>query len=93
MISKEDIVKVAGLSRLSLTDAEIKEYQKEFTSILGFFEVLSEVNTDGIIATAQITGLENVTTKDYVTSFSSKELLKCSNQEKVKTQLAVAAVM
>jgi len=93
MISKEDIIKVAGLSRLSLTDAEIEEYQKEFTSILGFFEVLSEIDTDGVVATAQITGLKNVTTKDEVENFPSEELLNCSNQAKVKTQIAVAAVM
>lgn len=93
MISKEDIVKVAGLSRLSLTDKEIEEYQKEFTNILGFFEILSEVNTDGVVATAQITGLENVTTEDVVTSFDSEKLLECSKQTKVKTQIAVSAVM
>ncbi len=93
MISKEDIIKVAGLSRLSLTDKEIEDYQKEFTNILGFFDILSEVNTDGVIATAQITGLENVTTEDVVMSFDSEKLLKCSNQTKVKTQIAVSAVM
>ncbi len=93
MISKEDIIKVASLSRLSLTDTEIAEYQKEFTNILGFFDILSEVNTDGVVATAQITGLENVTTEDVVTSFDSKALLECSPLPKVNTQIAVSAVM
>ena len=93
MVSKEDIIKVAGLSRLSLTDAEIKGYQNEFTSILGFFEVLSEVNTDGVEPTAQITGLENVLRVDKVENFDSEKLIECSHQEKVKTQVAVAPVM
>ena len=38
MISKEDIIKVASLSRLSLSEKEIEQYQQEFTNILGFFE-------------------------------------------------------
>ncbi len=93
MISKEDIIKVASLSRLSLSEKEIGQYQQEFTNILGFFDTLSEVNTDGVKATAQITGLENITTEDVVDSFSSEKLLECSLQSKVKTQVAVAAVM
>ncbi len=93
MISKEDIIKVAGLSRLSLTESEIEEYQKEFTHILGFFEILSEVNTDNVEPTAQITGLTNVTVDDTVDSFDSMKLLHCSQQNQVKTEIAVAPVV
>ncbi|HID92054.1 TPA: Asp-tRNA(Asn)/Glu-tRNA(Gln) amidotransferase subunit GatC [Candidatus Peregrinibacteria bacterium] len=93
MILKEDIIKVAGLSRLSLTEVEIENYQKEFTRILDFFEVLSEVNTDGVEPTAQITGLKNVLRFDDINNFDSEKLIECSHQVKVKKQVAVAPVM
>ncbi len=93
MISQEDIIKIAGLSRLSLTEQEVQEYQEEFSNILGFFEVLSEVDTNGVEPTAQITGLENVVREDREESFDSDSLIECSPQQKVKTQIAVSAVM
>ena len=93
MVSKEDIIKVAKLSRLLLSDEEIEKYQKEFINILNFFDSLSEVNTDGVSPISQITGLENIVSDDTVSSFKSEDLLECSNLEKVRNQIAVPAVM
>ena len=92
MLTKDEIIKIATLSRLSLTDAEMEKYQKELSGILGFFEMLSEVDTEGVEPTAQITGLENGARIDTVSSFTEGDLLACSPQRKAGTQVSVAPV-
>ena len=50
---------------LALTTVGIKEkYSEQLSGILSYVEQLSEVNTDGVEPTAQVTGLENVFRED-----------------------------
>ncbi len=84
-ISISDVKKLAQLSKIKLTEDELKQYQVEITSILGFVEQLKSINTDGVEETSQVTGLVNVTRKDEISDYgvSKEELLKnAPNQEK-----------
>ncbi len=47
-----DVKKVAMLARIRLTEDEAAELGPQLSGILGYIEALSEVNTDGIPATA-----------------------------------------
>lgn len=47
-----DVNKVAMLARIRLTEDEAAELGPQLSGILGYIETLSEVNTDGIPATA-----------------------------------------
>jgi len=40
--------RIAGLARLSLGDAELERFASQLTAILGYFEKLREVPTDGV---------------------------------------------
>ena len=83
-LSKDDVLKLAKLARLKLTDAEISRYQKEFTEILTYIEQLSNADTDNLLPTYQVTGLSTVTRPDEVIDYgtSQEDLLK--NVAKVK---------
>lgn len=48
MISKEQILKIAKLSRLSLNPAEEEGFADQFTAILDYFEQMSKVDTEGV---------------------------------------------
>ncbi len=48
MISEDEIARVAHLARLSLTPAETKKLAGDLSSILGHFEQVSKVNTEGV---------------------------------------------
>lgn len=78
-LSREDILKLARLSRLRLTEAEITKYQKELTAILEYVKQLDTVDTDGLTPTYQVTGLtsadDNSTREDIVTDQVDRELL------------------
>lgn len=75
---REDILKLAQLSRLGLTDAEVDEFAEELTAILGYVEQLSDVDVRGLKPTSQVTGLSNVTRQDVVKDYGYKtaDLLK-----------------
>ena len=77
-LSREDILKLAALARLGLTDSEVDEFSVELSAILQYVEQLSAVDTDDLEPTSQVTGLTNVTRRDVVTSYGYEphELLK-----------------
>ena len=69
-LSKDDILKLAKLSRLQLDDAEIEQYRSEISSILDYVAQLDMVDVSGLLPTYQVTGLtsldENTTREDVV---------------------------
>jgi aspartyl-tRNA(Asn)/glutamyl-tRNA(Gln) amidotransferase subunit C len=71
-LSREDILKLAALARLGLTDAEVDEFSVELTAILQYVEQLSTVDIEGLEPTSQVTGLTNVTRDDVVKSYGYK---------------------
>lgn len=84
-ISKNDVIVLARLSRLALSEEEINRYQKEIESILHYVEKLQSVDTEGIEPTYQVTGLTNVMRADEEIDYgtSRDSLLKnAPNSEK-----------
>lgn len=77
-LSREDVLKLAQLARLDLTDTEIEEYQRELSEILQYVEQLQKVDVSGLKPTNQITGLTNVMRDDKEQSYgyAPKDLLK-----------------
>ena len=92
MITPDDIEKVARLSQLNLSEEEAKQYLEELSGILGFFEKLETVDTEGVEPLSQVTGLENNFRTDEVHSFDAEKLLKCSPREKFDNMVSVPAV-
>lgn len=69
-LSREDILKLARLSRLQLSEGEIASYQNELSAILEYVAQLDAVDVTGLQPTYQVTGLtsqdENATRDDEV---------------------------
>jgi aspartyl-tRNA(Asn)/glutamyl-tRNA(Gln) amidotransferase subunit C len=47
MLSKEEVIKIARLARLELTETEILETQKRLTRVLDYMKELSSLSTPG----------------------------------------------
>lgn len=77
-LSREQVLKLALLSRLSLNEEEIAKYQEELSSILTYIERLESVDVSGLTPSYQVTGLKNVMRDDEVVAQASSpdELLK-----------------
>ncbi len=76
-LTRDDVLKLAQLARLDLTDDEVEEFASELTEILQYVEQLSAVDVTGLKPTHQITGLNNVTRDDEIRDYGydPKELL------------------
>ena len=77
-LSRDDVLKLARLARLDLSDEEIERYARELTEILHYVEQLQGVDVSGLKPTNQVTGLTNVMREDEVMDYgyAPKELLK-----------------
>lgn len=70
-LTRKQVLHVAELSNLKLTDAEIKKFTPQLDKVIEFIATLSEVNTDGVKPTSQTTGLKNIFREDRVKSDDS----------------------
>ncbi len=77
-LTREDVLNLARLSRLHLTDDEVVRFQKEIEAILGYVEQLQSVDLDNLEPTSQVTGLVNVTRADVEKDYGAtpSDLLK-----------------
>jgi len=77
-LSREDVLKLARLARLELSDDEVAEYASELSEILQYVEQLSSVDVSDLKPTNQVTGLTNVTRQDVVKDYgyAAADLLK-----------------
>lgn len=77
-LTRDDVLKLARLARLDLTDEEIEEFAAEMSEILQYVEQLNDVDVTGLNPTNQVTGLTNVERTDEVMDYGYEphELLK-----------------
>jgi aspartyl-tRNA(Asn)/glutamyl-tRNA(Gln) amidotransferase subunit C len=68
-LSRDDVLKLAQLARISLSDDEVDEFSEELSAILGYVEQLDSVDTEGLKPTNQVTGLTNVMRDDEVVDY------------------------
>ena len=68
-LSKDEILKIARLARLRLSDADIIKYQHELDAILSYVEQLQAIDTSAVKPTVQVTGLVNVMRDDMIVDY------------------------
>lgn len=93
-LTPDEVLKLARLSKIRLTQDEIEQFSGELSAILEYVEQLSGVNTSGLEPTSQVTGLTDVMREDEIVEYGAapQELLKNApdkkdNQIKVKRVL------
>jgi len=64
MIEREQVLHVARLARLRLTDEEVERMTGELSTILDHIEKLSELDLDDVEPTSHVVELENVLRPD-----------------------------
>lgn len=77
-LTRDDVLKLAGLARISLSDDEVDALSEELSAILQYVEQLGAVDVAGLEPTNQVTGLTNVMREDVVKDYGYKpaDLLK-----------------
>jgi aspartyl-tRNA(Asn)/glutamyl-tRNA(Gln) amidotransferase subunit C len=77
-LTRDDVLKLARLARLDLSDEEVDSFRSELDEILHYVEQLDDVDITGLEPTSQVTGLVNVTRDDVEKSYGyvPEELLQ-----------------
>ena len=83
-LSREDILKLARLSRLKLSESEIEEFRAEISEILAYVDMLKDANVEGLKPTYQVTGLTNVTRNDETVQYGMDQLDLLKNVPEVE---------
>lgn len=77
MLTKEDVLKIAKLSKLEFQKDEIEKFQTDLNKILEHMEILNNVDTTGVEPLFNVLDLKDRLRKDEVQSVDiKKELLK-----------------
>lgn len=72
-LSTETVRKVAKLARLKLSEAEVEQFSGQLGAVLGYVEVLNELNTEGVEPLAHPLEIADVLRDDVPKSSLSRE--------------------
>jgi len=92
-LSREEVLKIARLARLGVTDEDVEKFQVQLSNILDNFEILKQVNTENVPPTAQSIPLENVMREDVVVPSSSPEDVLANAPRREDNLFRVKAVL
>jgi len=92
-LSREEVLHIALLARLGLTEAEVDRLSEQLSNILENFEALQQVDTEDIPPTAQSIALQNVTKDDEVTASLPPSQILANAPKKEKKFFRVRAVL
>src|SRR3989339_717444 len=63
-LSKEEILHLADLAKLSLTESEIDKYTKQLGETIDFIKNLDELDTKDVLPTNSVVDLKNINFDD-----------------------------
>lgn len=93
-IKREDILHLASLSNLSLSDDEVESLGKDLQDIIKYISQLDELDTKDVEPTYQVFEMENVWRNDEIINqgVSREELLALSDKSR-DNQIEVPKVL
>jgi aspartyl-tRNA(Asn)/glutamyl-tRNA(Gln) amidotransferase subunit C len=75
-LSREEVLHIAALAKVGVTDADVETIREQLSNILENFEALQKVDTNDVPPTAQSIDLQNVMMCDEVRpSMPSEDVL------------------
>lgn len=76
-ISKQEVLHIAQLAQLELSDERAERFGKQLGNILAYVEQLNELDTTGVEPTSHVLAVENVLRSDSVSHrLSSTEVFQ-----------------
>ena len=93
-ITREDVLHLAELSNISLSDAQIEPLIRDLDNIVNYFSQLDELNTENVEPTYQCFDMENVWREDVIEDFeANREDLLSLTVESEDNQIKVPKVL
>jgi aspartyl-tRNA(Asn)/glutamyl-tRNA(Gln) amidotransferase subunit C len=92
-LSRQQVMQIAELAKLDLTEAEIEQYSGQLSAILEYAERLNALNTEDIPPTATVLPLRTVLRDDAVRPSLTRQQVVANAPDAVEGQFRVSAVL
>lgn len=95
MISREEVLHIAKLARLELTDSEIEKMQKDLSGILDYFNILKAIDVKDNKIINEFLPIDKATRKDIAISQKREvvERLIAASPDKKDDYIKVKAIL
>jgi aspartyl-tRNA(Asn)/glutamyl-tRNA(Gln) amidotransferase subunit C len=92
-LTQDEVLHVARLARVGLTDADVTKFQQQLSQILDHFEVLRRISTDDVPPTTHTLPLEGVMAPDVPRPSLSQEAVLANAPQEQDGYLRVRPVL
>ena len=92
-LSREQVIQIAELAKLDLTEDEIITYTTQLSAILDYASRLDQLNTDHIPPTASVLPLHTIMRDDVVRPSLPREKAVANAADSIEGQFRVDAVL
>jgi aspartyl-tRNA(Asn)/glutamyl-tRNA(Gln) amidotransferase subunit C len=93
-LTKTDVLHVAKLAKLNLTESEVEKFLPQLSSVIDYIGNLSKVDTANVEPTSQTTGLTDVFRDDEIKESSLDQDKALSGTDKIyKGYFKVPAIL
>ena len=92
-LTRDDVLHIALLARLGLTEIEVEKFREQLSNILENFEILQQVDTTDILPTAQSVALQNIVRDDEVAKSLPQSQILANAPQKERNFFKVRAVL
>jgi aspartyl-tRNA(Asn)/glutamyl-tRNA(Gln) amidotransferase subunit C len=92
-LSHEEVLHIARLARLGLTEDELERLREQLSNILENFQILQQVDTSDVPPTAQSIPLQNVTKDDEVAASLPQSQILANAPQREREYFRVKAVL
>jgi aspartyl-tRNA(Asn)/glutamyl-tRNA(Gln) amidotransferase subunit C len=92
-LSREQVIDIADLAKLELTEQEIEHFADQLSAVLDYASRLEKLNTDDIPPTATVLPLQNIMREDEVRPSLPREQVVANAPAALDGQFRVDAVL
>ncbi|MFN7209045.1 MAG: Asp-tRNA(Asn)/Glu-tRNA(Gln) amidotransferase subunit GatC [Aggregatilineales bacterium] len=92
-LSREEVLQIAELAKLSLTESELSTYAEQLSAVLEYAARLEQLDTADIPPTATVLPLQNVLREDVVRPSLPREQALANAADAIEGQFRVDAVL
>ena len=93
-MKKEEVIHIAKLAKLKLSDEQADKMTHELSSILDHVSMMEKVDTSSVKETSQVTGQTNAMQSDVVeVNGNETALLNCSKHPKENHSIRINKMM
>lgn len=93
MLDREEVIKIAKLSKLEFTDKEIDEYKTTLNSIFEHISTLNEVDVEGVEPLYNVLDIQDRTREDKVLNLTNKQDFLENSSEKDENFIIVPKIV